>query len=231
MKYQKIFKVTDNMCGLYQSIKPSGVLDILQGAAGEHADMLGIGYDALKEKGYAFVLARVKYDLYRKISRYDELMIETTPLTPGRIDFDRDFEIYDQKTGDKIGIGTSKWIIIDLNTRKICRSSVFQYPCATRVDGNYESFDKLTFDDLDFNQEYDYQVRHNDVDFLGHMNNTKYADALILNKPSKHFEINFIREVKLNDVLTIKHNDNCFIGYADDTVSFKAYIEYFEGDE
>ena len=46
------------------------------------------------------------------------------------------------------------------------------------MDGNYESFDKLDFDDLDFNQEYDYQVRHNDVDFLGHMNNTKYPDML-----------------------------------------------------
>ena len=44
-------------------IKPSGLLDILQSVAGEHANLLGIGYNDLKEKGYAFVLARIKYDL------------------------------------------------------------------------------------------------------------------------------------------------------------------------
>ena len=57
-------KVTDNMCGFNRKIKPSGMLDILQSVAGEHANLLQIGYCDLKEKGYAFVLARIKYDLY-----------------------------------------------------------------------------------------------------------------------------------------------------------------------
>lgn len=231
MNYKKEFKVTDNMCGLYQALKPSGMLDILQSSAGEHAELLGIGYDALKEKGYAFVLARVKYDLIRKIGRYEHLEIVTEPLVPGRIDFDRDFDIYDKISGEKIGIGTSKWIIIDLNTRKICRSSVFTYPCDLREVGNYSTFDKLTFDNNGLENKYEYEVRHNDVDFLGHMNNTKYADALVINKAPKHFEINFIHEAKLGSNLIIYHDENNYIGYLGDTISFKAYIEYFEGNE
>lgn len=231
MKYRKEFKVTDNMCGLYQAVKPSGLLDMLQSSAGEHAEILGIGYDSLKEKGYAFVLARVKYDLYRKIGRYEHLEIVTAPLVPGRIDFDRDFDIYDKETKEKIGIGTSKWIIIDLNTRKICRSTVFSYLCELKDSGNYSSFDKLTFDKEGLLEKYDYEVRHNDVDFLSHMNNTKYADALIFNKAVKHFEINFIHEAKINDILTIYHDENNYIGYIGDTVSFRAYVKYFEGNE
>lgn len=231
MKYRKLFKVSDNMCGLYQALKPSGVLDLLQSAAGEHADMLGIGYNSLKEKGYAFVLARVKYDLFRKIGRYEELAIVTEPLAPGRVDFDRDFEIYDNTSGEKIGIGTSKWIIIDIATRRICRSSVLQYPCDVREVGNYDSFDKLAFDDSGLDNCFTYQVRHNDVDFLGHMNNTKYADAIRFDKPSKHFEINFLHEIKLGEELLIKHDGNNYIGYNGDTVSFRVYTEYFEGNE
>ena len=227
MKYSKVFKVTDNMCGLYQTIKPSGVLDLLQGSAGEHANMLGIGYEDMKAKGYAFVLARVKFDLFRQIERYEEVIVETTPLIPGRIDFDRDFEIYDAKTKDKIAIATTKWIIIDLNTRRICRSSVFEYPCDMREVGNYDSFDKLSFDKDELTRSYDYEVRHNDVDFLGHMNNTKYADALILDKACKHFEINFIKETTLGEKLTIHHDDNNFVGYCGDSVSFKASVIYF----
>ena len=44
---------------------------------------------------------------------------------------------FDKLTNRLIGIATSKWIIIDLNTRKICRSNVFTYPCDVRDKGNY----------------------------------------------------------------------------------------------
>ena len=227
MGHKKVFSVTDNMCGINRTIKPSGLLDVLQSVAGEHAELLGIGYEDLKKKGYAFVLARIKYDLYKPIQKYQEIMVETTPLVPGRIDFDRDFEIYDNKTNELIGVATSKWIIIDLNSRKICRSNVFTYPCELREKGNYDSFDKLTFDDSVLNNEYQYLVRNNDIDFIGHMNNTRYADALIFQGSVKHFEINFLHEVKLNEMLNIKYDDNNFIGNCENTISFKANCIYF----
>lgn len=230
MGHKRVFFVTDNMCDLNRHINPTGLLDILQSVAGEHANILGIGFEDLKAKGYAFVLARIKYDLYKPIKSYDELLVETTPLVPSRIDFDRDFEIYDSKTNELIGIATSKWIIIDLVSRRICRSNVFTYPCEVREKGNYYSFDKLSFEDLKSHLTYDYEVRHNDVDFIGHMNNTKYASALVYSGSVKHFEINFLHEVKLHEVLCIKHDYNNFIGYCAETISFKASCYYFEGE-
>lgn len=227
MGYRNEFCVTDNMCGVNQIIKPSGLLDILQSVAGEHAEILGIGYEALKEKGYAFVLARIKYDLYRPITKYSKIVVETTPLVPGRIDFDRDFEIYDFNTNELIGVATSKWIIIDLNTRRICRSSVFTYLCDVREKGNYDSFDKLTIEESILDNEIAYVVRYNDIDFIGHMNNTKYADALVFKNSVKHFQIDFLHEVKLNNVLNIKYDENNFVGYCSDFISFKANCMYF----
>ena len=230
MGHKRVFFVTDNMCDLSRHINPTGLLDILQSIAGEHANLLGIGYEDLKAKGYAFVLARIKYDLYKPIESYTELLVETTPLVPGRIDFDRDFEIYNNKTNELVGIATSKWIIIDLASRRICRSNVFTYPCEVREKGNYDSFEKLSFDEINLDLIYEYEVRHNDVDFIGHMNNTKYASSLIYNGSVKRFEINFLHEVKLNEVLNIKHNYDSFIGYCADTVSFKANCSYFKGE-
>lgn len=230
MGYKKDYTVTDNMCAHNRLIKPSGLLDILQSVAGEHANLLNIGYYDLKEKGFAFVLARIKFDLYKPIKYYQELMVETTPLIPGRIDFDRDFEIYDKNTMELIGIATSKWIIIDLNTRKICRSNIFTYPCEVRDKGNYESFEKLEIIEDTLIESYSYEVRHNDIDFIGHMNNTRYADALVFMGSVKSFEINFLKEVKLTEVLIIKHNYKNYIGYNGQTISFKAKCEYFEGE-
>ena len=80
---------------------------------------------------------------------------------------------------------------------------------------------------IGLNFSYDYLIRHNDIDFIGHMNNTKYADALIYEGVCKHFEINFIHEVKLNEVLNIKYSSNKFIGYSGNVLSFKAYCTYF----
>ena len=230
MGFKRVFLVTDNMCDLNRCIKPMGLLDILQSVAGEHATKLGIGYEDLKEKGYAFVLARIKYDLYKPIEKYTELLVETTPLVPGRIDFDRDFEIYNNETKELIGIATSKWIIIDLATRKICRTNVFTYSCEVREKGNYQSFDKLVFDESIFELSYEYKVRHNDIDFIGHMNNTKYADALVYQNSVKHLELNFLHEVKLSEILNIKHDYENYIGYCDETVSFKANCSYFKGE-
>lgn len=230
MGYKKEFTITDNMCNHNRVIKPSGVLDILQSVAGEHANLLKIGYYDLKEKGFAFVLARIKYDLYKPIKYYQEIVVETTPLVPGRIDFDRDFEIYDKNTNELLGIATSKWIIIDLNTRRICRSNVFTYQCEVRSKGNYDSFDKLDFANANLDESYSYQVRHNDIDFIGHMNNTRYADALHFNGLVRSFEINFLHEVKLGETLNIIHNNREYIGYNNEIISFRAKCEYFEGE-
>jgi acyl-ACP thioesterase len=93
--------------------------------------------------------------------------------------------------------------------------------------GNYDSFDKLSFEEDGLDNSYEYLVRNNDIDFIGHMNNTKYADALIINGCVKHFEINFIHEVKLNEILQIKHDFNNYVGYNNETLSFKAKCIYF----
>ena len=70
-------------------------------------------------------------------------------------------------------------------------------------------------------------TENNDIDFIGHMNNTRYADALIFQGSVKHFEINFLHEVKLNEMLNIKYDDNNFIGNCENTISFKANCIYF----
>ena len=62
------------------------------------------------------------------------------------------------------------------------------------------------------------------------MNNTKYADALVYQESVKHLEINFLHEVKLNEVLNIKHDYENYIGYCNETISFKANCSYFKGE-
>ena len=230
--HKNTYPITSNMSGFNHSCRPSAILDLFQSVAGEHAELLGLGFDPLKERGYSFVLARIKYDLYKPLKRFDKVVVKTWPQVAGRIELDRDFEIY--LDNELVGIGTSKWVLMDISTRRIARASVISYPCEIDPKVNYSEFDKLIFTDITFDSSYIYEVRHNDIDLIGHMNNTKYVDCLDidLNKDVTHVEVNFLNETKLGDLIKINKscNNNTIIyeGVCNDRVSFRAKIIYFE---
>ena len=126
--FEKEFSITDNMCSKNQFLKPSGILDILQSIAGEHANNLGIGYDDIIEKNLAFVIARVKFDVLKPVKRYSKIKVVTWPCAVGRIEMKRDYEIYDLDTNELLVKASSIWILIDITNRRICRSSSVDYP-------------------------------------------------------------------------------------------------------
>ena len=231
--FEKEFSITDNMCSANQYLKPSGVLDILQSIAGEHANMLHIGYDDIIKNNLAFVLARVKFDVIKPIKRYKRIKVLTWPCAVGRIEMKRDYEFYDIETNELLLKASSIWILIDITNRRICRSSSVDYPTNIFPKENYNEFDKLKFDDNFIGEEYEYVVRYADLDLNNHMNNTKYTDTIVLDKICSFCQIDYIHEVKLNDVLNIKtalSDDSLIvIGRNNNQNSFKACFKFFEG--
>lgn len=229
--FEKEFSVTDNMCSANQCMKPSGILDIMQSIAGEHANLLKIGFNDIIKKNLAFVIARVKYDLIKPIQRYSRIKVVTWPCAVGRIEMKRDYEFYDIDTNELLLKASSIWILIDINNRKICRSNSVDYPNNIYPKENYESFEKLKFDDEGFSVQSNYLVRHSDLDLNNHMNNTKYTDAVIYDKMCSSCQIDYIHEAKLNDTLVIKtkYEENVLyaIGKNENEISFKALFKFF----
>lgn len=229
--FEKEFSVTDNMCNQNQIMKPSGILDILQSIAGEHANLLKIGYDDILEKNLAFVIARIKFDVFKPIKRYTRLKVLTWPCAASRIEMKRDYEFYDLNTNELLLKASSIWILIDINNRRICRSNSVDYPTNIYPKENYDSFEKLKFDDSEFTFNNSYLVRHSDLDLNNHMNNTKYTEAVIYEGNCSFCQIDYVKEVILNDTLTIKTKQEEDILYAIGTnngdVSFKAMFKLF----
>ena len=229
--FEKEFSVTDNMCNHNQIMKPSGILDILQSIAGEHANLLKIGYDDILEKNLAFVIARVKFDAYKLIKRYTRLKVVTWPCEASRIEMKRDYEFYDLNTNELLLKASSVWILIDITNRRICRSSSVDYPTNIYPKENYDSFEKLKFDDSEFTFNNSYLVRNSDLDLNNHMNNTKYTETIIYEGNCSFCQIDYVKEAILNDTLTIKTKQEEDILYALGTnngeVSFKAKFKLF----
>ena len=186
-------------------LKPSGILDCFQTVAGIHATVLGIGLKKLLKDNLAWVLMRVKYDVIKQIPKESKVIVKTWPLAVGVVDYDRDYLILDED-GNVFVKGSSKWVIIDFKDRRILRAP-YNYPCECLDNRNYKSFDRIrvSFDETS-NILGSYTVRNTEIDILGHLNNVRYADIVFQFYPYelKSLQIDYIRETKLGETLTIK---------------------------
>ena len=153
----------------------------------------------------------------------------------GRVDYERDYLICDEN--DEVLIkGTSKWCLIETLTRRIVPTSRLGVDITYPGKRNYEKrFEKLNFSLDDVIDEKTYTVYQSHLDHNFHVNNTKYGE-FILNTISlsqdeqiKNFEINYIKEVRLNNELTIKFNkqkNQYFIeGYSNNELAIRSFLE------
>lgn len=184
----------------YDRLKPSAILDLFQDAACQHAEELGLGFDAMLERGYLWVLVRVKFEICENLMRYQKVIVKTWPLPPHRLNYKREYCITDEN-GVVLIKGSSEWMVIDSNERKLI-SVPDLYPlesfCPTVMfaekSGKVRDFDTQ-------NPPFPVETSFCDIDVNGHVNNTKYAD-FVLNAISQkekeefcEFQIDYRKEV------------------------------------
>lgn len=119
MSKQKVFSAAE--LDEHDHIRPAALLDLFQQLAGEHAETLGVGFDALYRQGRLWVVSRIKAVIENKPALYETVTAETWPEPTGRVDFDRDYLVRGED-GRIIAKGVSKWCVIDLNSRKLVRA-------------------------------------------------------------------------------------------------------------
>lgn len=223
--YNSYFDYNDNL-------SHKSILNIFQDVASIHAEEIGVGYFPMLEKNLYWVLSRIKIDIIKMPKINETVIVETWPHQKGRIDFDRDLKILNEK-GETLIIGTSKWCIIDTVKRMLQRTDNVNYNGECIEDKNYEdNFNKIDLPEIEQTFKFKYKVRHSALDHNQHMNNTYYANLVfnaVENKLFKHFEINFKNECILDDeisVFSIQDKDEEYvIGKSNDKTYFIAYVK------
>jgi medium-chain acyl-[acyl-carrier-protein] hydrolase len=193
-----------NRLGLY------ALLNLLQDAAILHAQLLGFGYEDMVRMKTFWVLTR--QNLWMKSwPKSQEKVTVKTWIREGEGAFShRDFSIH--LGSEKIGECTTSWVTLDAQSRRpviVDRSAML-----SQLD-NIENVSlvakKLTaVKDLDSVAQF--KVRNSDIDQNMHVNNTKYAqwilDSIALEKHSNFklcgYEVNFVAETKMDDLITIQ---------------------------
>ena len=212
-------------------LSAKSILNMFQDAAGVHADDIGVGYESMLAKNLYWILSRVKFDVLKMPIPNQTVIVETWPHEKGRIDFDRDFKILNEN-GEVLIIGTSKWCVIDTETRTLQRTENVNYNGEVLTDKNYEDrFAKIVVPTENLKESFVHEVRFSDLDHNKHMNNTNYAILAANATESKvfsHFEINFLNECLIGDKIVVssaKTDAGEYIsGTVGEKIAFSVYV-------
>lgn len=101
-----------------RKIKISSVLDLFQSAAGAHSDIMGCGFYDLLPKDMLWVLTKTRYVVRKSPSVYEKVSVETWPLVRKGVTYRREYRVTGENSEVYI-LGTSEWVIMNLNTRKL----------------------------------------------------------------------------------------------------------------
>jgi len=177
-------------------LQPSAVLSLFQDAAGAQVNALGVGQDALRERGLLWVILRTRYEQLAQPRPYDEVRVETWPHPSGLLDFPRDYQIF-AADGTLLVRGSSQWAVIRSTGRRLVPAREIAFSCAENTPLFPQRLRSLP--DFDADAACTMRCAYNDVDGNGHVNNVRYADyvmnALRSDAAIRSFQLDYHCEV------------------------------------
>ncbi len=190
-------------------LRPSALLSVMQESACLSADELGFGYKDLMPKNIGFILSNWYVEMYRPIKLNEVVTVHTWPVKPKHLIVMRDFEMFVGE--EKVGVGTSRWCLINLADFSLLPSSVV----FDGVSAEYNDFRSTQFSSWKIprvvSQKPDYikYVSYSDYDHYNHANNTRYADFLmdafsvdeLKDKWVSAFRISYVKQCKYGEKL------------------------------
>jgi medium-chain acyl-[acyl-carrier-protein] hydrolase len=210
MKHRNFLSTKSYFINRFGKLSTSFLFYQMQDIAWEHANILGFGYNHLKEKNQFWVLSRILVKIYRLPVWAEDFTLETWSRgTDGFFGY-RDFNFVD-KEGQIIIQATSSWLVLDLNTKRIVRLSDFN---------NFPTYQESVFGEnagkIESPASSEIQVftpvLFNEIDINQHFNTGRYIERIMDSydfgfheiHELAEFEINFLKEGMPSDCLAVK---------------------------
>ncbi len=221
--YETSFRVDSRDVDLFNQCRPSAVLGCLQEAATQAAMELGVAGPQIKEKyNCLWMVTRNWVELDAPLRWNDLITVKTWHRGASGASSYRDFDLF--REGVPIGQGTSVWVMVDVDERRLFRmKSLTEFQgtdggqlCKSvklRRPAMPEQFSGRTRRELGYS----------DTDINGHVNNAHYADfacdslhleRLGRGKFVRSFQIGYVSECQAGETLwvdTAVQGDHLFV--------------------
>ena len=218
--FEEKHKITFLNCTPNGYLKLTDLCNFFQLTAGTHAELGGISYADMQKHHQAWVLSRMRVEITELPKWQDEVGVKTWIKSLENSRSIRCLELY--LNGIKIAGCETFWVVINTKTRR-----------PENLASPHEHFEKFAIDatnkgttkiNLPLHTEIiaEKVVKLSDIDIINHVNNVKYLEwcldtlepEIILNQKIKSFDINFLQEVNLLDIVQI------YSGKKDTTIDF-----------
>ena len=208
----------------------ASTFDLFQEAAMNHAEILGVGREALKQSGNIWILSRLSVFMACRPNFGKKIITRAWPRGSNKLFAVRDYDIhYSQAISDRedgpcldsaLVRGRSAWLVLDIEKRKPLRPQIAtdKLPLNEGINAlpgeNVEGNDpppSLAARDFTAAEPVLRQACYSDIDYNGHVNNTRYIqwiqdlfDPEILNKAGQiRLDINYLSEVLPGETISM----------------------------
>lgn len=241
MIYSSNYKIGIEDIGINNEATNKALLRIMEDVSSLHSASVGYGPFEIETKKRAWMILDWKVKIIKRPIYNEEIIAQTWSRKAEKLYAYRDFQLND-KEGNIIAIGTSRWILVDIDRRRPIRIT-------QDIIDLYESeFDKSAFpeeiedikDDVK-NEEYlfkkDYYIQRRDIDINEHMHNLSYLDMayeilpqdIYKNKAFNNVRIVYKKEIVYGEKVECYyfHHDDKYIITAKSNDKLNAIIELY----
>ncbi len=207
------FKVRSYECGVDGQATLPTICNYLQEAASLDAESRGFSKSNFDAAGgnISWVLTRMVIKMTRYPKWEEEIEVVTFPRGGRKIVAWRDFEVR-TLTGERLGVATSEWMLIDLSSRKMVPipESVFTCldPNITPVLGDAPFTVKLRYPTSEApTAPLSFKAQKSQIDLNGHVNNVHYVawllEPLAMTERVQEIELVFRSEAMAGDEVCV----------------------------
>ncbi|KAL6967997.1 oleoyl-[acyl-carrier-protein] hydrolase [Sarracenia purpurea var. burkii] len=224
LSYKEKFIVRCYEVGINKTATVETIANLLQEVGCNHAQSVGFSTDGfatthtMRKLHLIWVTARMHIEVYKYPAWSDVVEIETWCQSDGRIGTRRDWILKDYPTGEVIGRATSKWLMMNQDTRRLQKVSddvreeyLIYCPKKLRLsfpeenNGSLKKISKLA-DPAQFSRV-GMVPRRADLDMNQHVNNVTYMGWVLESMPQEIIDTHELQTITLDYKRECQHDD------------------------
>ncbi|KAH9617800.1 hypothetical protein KSS87_007739 [Heliosperma pusillum] len=224
LSFKESYIIRSYEVGMNKTATVETIANLLQEVGCNHAQGVGFSIDGfattptMRKLHLIWVTARMHIEIYRYPAWSDVVEIETWCQAEGKIGTRRDFIMKDFATGEVIGRATSKWVMMNMDTRKLERVSpevADEYlvfcPKELRLafpEPNNRSLRKIPkLADPGHYSKLGLVPRRADLDMNQHVNNVTYIGWVLESMPQEIIDTHELSSITLDYRRECQHDD------------------------
>ena len=179
MKFTQQYSIKWHDTDANRQVRPSALVTYLQETANEHLVHIGISLDALRDShGLAFILGSISVCSYEPLFAGDKIDVETWTCGERGFRHGRCFRVL--REGKTVAEATSLWALIKLADGSLVKVEDMPYHIDPEESITLPGVPaRLKMPPIAEMQELGTRrIVYSDIDYNGHMNNTRYPDML-----------------------------------------------------